>query len=723
MAKTSFFSDGENKQIDTQDFKDLVQKLEQRNADAVTNNAIAQERAEQAAVRLDLATANLAESKAILNGVEAEFHAEAQDTLTAAAASASTASTKASEAATSAANANTYKNAAQTARANADTAKTGAETARTAAQAAQAASEAARDTSVTKAGEAGSSASAAAQSATNAATSESNAAQSAANAATSATQATTNATNAANAVLGSKADLASPTFTGDPKAPTAVKTDNDTSIATTAHVKLVVADYATKASPALTGTPTAPTATAATNNTQLATTAFANAAASTAAAGVTKATLGIANVDNTSDANKPVSTAQQTALNLKADTSALNALGIGVGPLPTVTDIDSVLTLSGVYRVDLSTAGTRAEDYGVLSVLSQAGPVGNSNWSNQIFYGASGKSYVRTNSNRTGWSPWRNAFQDNNGSLTIGSLNSGHLAGYRNVIINGCMRVAQRPYQQGGGYQNVDRWLLNVGGTNPTMGQYVGENLLAPIFTTVMRIQGAAGNLDTNLVQRIESLNCRHMAGQWVTLSYWVYQDTGTTRYIRSSLASPTNGIDQFQTLTMHGESANVAVPTNTWTKLIFTTQLNYTARHGISVNICIAIGSILAGQSYSVGNVQLELGTIATPFENRPMEVEEDLCRRYFERINMPAQFTGGGAGTAAAYYMPVFFKTVKRTPPTINLPGVNMIAWDTNGMSVTPYTFAPRDIGVDGFTVWGEHQNRVSGFAAGTYYASAEL
>lgn len=36
-----------------------------------------------------------------------------------------------------------------------------------------------------------------------------------------------------------------------------------------------------------------------------------------------KAAVGLANVDNTSDANKPISTATQTALNAKADTTAL----------------------------------------------------------------------------------------------------------------------------------------------------------------------------------------------------------------------------------------------------------------------------------------------------------------------------------------------------------------------------------------------------------------
>lgn len=40
-----------------------------------------------------------------------------------------------------------------------------------------------------------------------------------------------------DAALALKADLVSPTFTGDPKAPTPPTGDNDTSIATTAYVQ------------------------------------------------------------------------------------------------------------------------------------------------------------------------------------------------------------------------------------------------------------------------------------------------------------------------------------------------------------------------------------------------------------------------------------------------------------------------------------------------------
>src|SRR5262245_19808469 len=42
---------------------------------------------------------------------------------------------------------------------------------------------------------------------------------------------------------GSYAPINSPTFTGDPKAPTPATADNDTSIATTAYVKANLANY------------------------------------------------------------------------------------------------------------------------------------------------------------------------------------------------------------------------------------------------------------------------------------------------------------------------------------------------------------------------------------------------------------------------------------------------------------------------------------------------
>ena len=104
--------------------------------------------------------------------------------------------------------------------------------------------------------------------------------------------------------IGLRANIASPTFTGVPAAPTAGAGTRTTQLATTAYVmaqddtqriytdtaiasNISAVNSATNsnlvfkanlASPVLTGTPTAPTATAGTNTTQLATTAFVAAA-------------------------------------------------------------------------------------------------------------------------------------------------------------------------------------------------------------------------------------------------------------------------------------------------------------------------------------------------------------------------------------------------------------------------------------------------------------
>ena len=78
-----------------------------------------------------------------------------------------------------------------------------------------------------------------------------------------------------------KANLASPTFTGTPAAPTASQGTNTTQVATTAFVNAeIAADTAAKAplaSPTFTGVPAAPTAAQGTNTTQLATTAYVQA--------------------------------------------------------------------------------------------------------------------------------------------------------------------------------------------------------------------------------------------------------------------------------------------------------------------------------------------------------------------------------------------------------------------------------------------------------------
>jgi hypothetical protein len=161
----------------------------------------------------------------------------------------------------------------------------------------------------------------------------------------------------------SKAPLDSPVFTGNPRAPTPAQGDSDTSIATTAFVKIALdndtADWtqilnkpatypptlpitqsgvtnlesdldlkAPKDNPIFTGNPRAPTPSPGDNDTSIATTAFVQSTSAGLFPSGTiaqylrgdkswqtldKYAVGLDQLNNTSDANKPVSTAQNTA--------------------------------------------------------------------------------------------------------------------------------------------------------------------------------------------------------------------------------------------------------------------------------------------------------------------------------------------------------------------------------------------------------------------------
>ena len=104
--------------------------------------------------------------------------------------------------------------------------------------------------------------------------------------------------------LNLKANLASPTFTGTPLAPTPTSGDNSKKIATTEFVAAAINGGGTVTS----------------------------VAGKTGDVTLVKGDVGLGNVDNTSDANKPVSTAQQTALNLKANLASPALTGVPTAP-------------------------------------------------------------------------------------------------------------------------------------------------------------------------------------------------------------------------------------------------------------------------------------------------------------------------------------------------------------------------------------------------------
>ena len=267
---------------------------------------------------------------------------------------------------------------------------------------------------------------------------------------------------------------------------------------------------------------------------------------------------------------------------------------------------------------------------------------------------------------------------------TVSSINGGPLAGTRNRIINGDMRIDQRnagaSVTPSTGQYLVDRWRSvitqaskfsvqrNAGSVTPPSGftNYLGITSLSAYALT--------GNDGFSLEQIIEGFNVADF--DWgtanakaATLSFWVRSSlTGTFggsvattkaavwvmpftysipaantwTYVTVSITAPTStgGTNNDNTdgvyvrfgLGASGTSAGGT--TGTWTSVG-----NYLQPSG-TVSV---VGT--NGATFYITGVQLEPGTVATPFERRSYGQELALCQRYYQKSYRPA--TAPGAST----------------------------------------------------------------------------
>jgi hypothetical protein len=268
--------------------------------------------------------------------------------------------------------------------------------------------------------------------------------------------------------------------------------------------------------------------------------------------------------------------------------------------------------------------------------------------------------------------------------LQMASANGGQLAGLRNKIINGDMRVAQRgttAVTTGATYGPADRWVTGTAGNtfSTTQGSFASGDTLfdtggAQFFTQIAVTSVAGASNSTDFSQKIEDV--RLLAGQTVTVSFWAKAASGTPSIgveVRQNFgnggSTTVTGTGQAQALT-----TTWAQYTKTFTvpsingKTVGTanthfTQLVFWLDAGSTLNtVSGSIGQ--ASKTVSIAQVQVEVGPVATPFEQRPYGMELALCQRYFQIIKS-LRFAGyqfAGSEMAA----PVGLMTAMRGDPT---------------------------------------------------------
>jgi hypothetical protein len=235
--------------------------------------------------------------------------------------------------------------------------------------------------------------------------------------------------------------------------------------------------------------------------------------------------------------------------------------------------------------------------------------------------------------------------------------------GFKNRIINGAMVIDQRNAGASqtitGGASplafNCDRWQVRSAGANATVQQVATNNTYRMVFT------GLASNSAVAATQSIEALNCVDMAGQNVTLSLVAKSTSLTSLTLEAYYANTTNTFGTWGSPTVTSIGTQAVTISTTESTVSWTFAVPSAATTGIQIRI--TGGALLASQTLTIGNVQLEKGSTATSFDYRPYGTELALCQRYYQK------HTGDYYSSYGATYNYVFvpWKVTMRASPTV--------------------------------------------------------
>lgn len=285
---------------------------------------------------------------------------------------------------------------------------------------------------------------------------------------------------------------------------------------------------------------------------------------------------------------------------------------------------------------------------------------------------------------------------------------------FRNKIINGKMEIAQRgtsfPAIAALTY-TLDRYFVAFGGaavatvsqqTDVPSSNEFQNSLRVSITTADASI--AASDFGV-LSQHIEGYNVRDLIGRDFTLSFRVRSSkTGIHCVaVRNSVNDRSYVMEYTVNAANTWETKTVTVPGG----LITAGTWNWTNGVGLNVNWVLAAGTTrqttagawqtgdfiatanqvncldTVGNIFAITGVQLEAGSIATPFEHRPYGTELALCQRYYE-IGRYGQ--AGYSSWGTTFNRP--FVVGKRATPTMTISNIDYAGLGAIGANAIAYS-----------------------------------
>tara|TARA_B100000287_G_C20658504_1_gene789346 strand:- start:701 stop:2185 length:1485 start_codon:yes stop_codon:yes gene_type:complete len=339
------------------------------------------------------------------------------------------------------------------------------------------------------------------------------------------------------------------------------------------------------------------------------------------------------------------------------------------------------------------------------------------------------------------------------GTVTTGISTATHFApsaqpyGTRNYIINGDMRIVQRGASTTTiNSYIIDRWRNYGGPADATWSRQIDATAY-PRSRYALRQQRTSGTSQTNntgVGQGIETKNSYALAGQAVTLTFKARCGANFSA-ASNQLTSRINGgegTDQnpFSMTNTNGDSQNnvlttsVQTFTHKWTIPSDKTQVTVMFDYN-------PVGTAGANDWFEVAEVQLEVGSVATPFEYLPFGQQLALCQRYFTKsydygtyytdTDSGDEYSGAliqrSIGSTSANILFGEYPVPMRAAPTVTVRGPTAAtdaAATIRGSGNTAISVGGFQLG-NGPRLMGIYftSNQANSYISAHYYADAEL
>ena len=275
-------------------------------------------------------------------------------------------------------------------------------------------------------------------------------------------------------------------------------------------------------------------------------------------------------------------------------------------------------------------------------------------------------------------------------TATINSMTptADSLQGFRNRIMNGGFNIAQRGTSFVSGANdddtyNLDRWYILSDGNDAVDITQTTTVPTGAKYSIGLDVETA--NKKFGIAQIIENVNCFDAIGQTVTLSFdakvssttkldnvkcAIVAWSGTADSVTSDIISAWGAEGTNPTLianaTYENSPANLNVTTS-FARYTVSAAVDTSSTTNIIVFIWSDVTDTTAGDFLYITNTQLEVGSVATPFERRDYGRELIMCQRYYQLGLRPM----GYAYNTTTIQLGIQYVVPMRAAPTYGLTG----------------------------------------------------